>query len=90
MMNSPRILFGLIAALIIVLLISAIGKPGPDSDMIVRTVYMMIALGLIGSWVWVEMAGNMTKTLRHLLIWGVIIVVVMLAYDYKDALGFAS
>lgn len=89
-MNTPRILIGIIAALGIVLVISALGKPGQDSDTIMHFVYLSIIGAMVGSWALAEMRGNVTESIRNLLIWGVIIVVIMLVYEYRFALGFAS
>lgn len=87
-MNTSRILIGIIAALGIVLVISALSKPGQDTDTIMRFIYLGIIGTMVGSWVLAEMRGNVGESVRNLLIWGVIIVVIMLGYEYRGALGF--
>jgi len=85
---SQRFLIGLIVALLVALVIAGLASGSLSGNTLGRLTYAGLALTLIGSWALAEMHGNLSESLRNLLIWGVIIAVVALAYSYKAHFGF--
>lgn len=85
---SQRILIGVIVVLLVALVVSGLAGGAISGDTLGRFAYAGLVLTLIGSWTLAEMRGNLSESLRNLLIWGVIIAVVAFAYSYKAHFGF--
>lgn len=86
-MNSPRVALALIVGLAIVLAVAVFGAPKLGGNEIAGLAAVGLLLTMWGSWFMAELRGNMGETLRNLLIWGALVVVVTLAYSYKTQLG---
>ena len=85
---SQRIMIGLIVVLLVTLVVAGLAGGALSGDALGRLAYAGLVLTLIGSWTLAEMRGNLSESIRNLLIWGVIIAVVAFAYSYKAHFGF--
>lgn len=90
-MNSPRatLLILLILGIVLVLAVSG-GVPSLSGDDVASLVASGILVTMIGSWALAEIRGNMGESLRNLLIWGVVVLILVFGYQNKALLGFTS
>jgi predicted aspartyl protease len=90
-MNSARIPILLLIGLGVILLFALSGgAPRLSGDDLASLVATGIVATMIGSWVLAEMRGNLAESIRNLLVWGVIALALIFAYQNKAMLGFAS
>ncbi len=90
-MNSPRATMLILLALGIVLVLAVSGGlPRLSGDDIASLVAFGILATMIGTWALAEIRGNMGESLRNLLIWGVVVLILVFGYQNKAMLGFAS
>lgn len=90
-MNSPRVTLLILLALGVALVLAVSGGlPSLSGDDIASLVAFGILLTMVGTWALAEIRGNMGESLRNLLIWGVVVLILVFGYQNKAMLGFAS
>jgi len=86
-MPSQKLLIGLILLLLGTLAITLFANATLSGDMIANVAYLAVIMTMLASWGLAELRGNPGNTLRNLLIWGVIIIVLMLGYQNRALFG---
>ena len=85
-MTLPRIATLLAITLVLALVVAQVSPPDDLGRNFAGVIGLMMCAALITPWMLRNY--HMGEALRALLIWGVIIVLVTLAYSYKKSLGF--
>lgn len=86
-MPSQKLLIGLILLLLGTLAITLFANATLSGDMVANFAYLALVMTMLASWGLAELRGNLGNTLRNLIIWGVIIIVLMLGYQNRALLG---
>ncbi|MCA3629244.1 MAG: hypothetical protein IOC35_02850 [Methylobacterium sp.] len=90
-MNSPRATLLILLALGIALVLAVSGGlPSLSGDDMASLVSFGILLTMMATWGLAEIRGNMGESLRNLLIWGVVVLILVFGYQNKAMLGFSS
>lgn len=87
-MNNPRLLVALLVGLVLLIIGVALAKSGLSGDDYVSLLAVGMMATLMSSFVLAQMRGSLTNTLRDLVIWGMIVAAVTLAYANKAKFGF--
>jgi hypothetical protein len=88
-MNKPALFVATGVILVIALAVSVLRAEGTFSgDDIASLIGIGVMMTLMSSFVLAQARGSLTNTLRDLLIWGMIVAVVTIAYANKAKLGF--
>ncbi|MFY8156781.1 MAG: hypothetical protein ACOVLI_07890, partial [Rhabdaerophilum sp.] len=77
-MNSPRVTLLILLALGVALVLAVSGGlPSLSGDDMASIVAFGIVLTMMGTWALAEIRGNMGESLRNLLIWGVVVLILV-------------
>lgn len=90
-MNSPGATLLILLALGVALVLAVSGGlPSLSGDDMASLVSFGILLTMMATWGLAEIRGNMGESLRNLLIWGVVVLILVFGYQNKAMLGFSS
>jgi predicted aspartyl protease len=93
-MNSPLVPLIVIGILAVVLLFAVLGGDstpsgdGLSGDRIAQIIYAVALLSMMAAFALPRLRENLGQSIQYLLIWGVIVVGIVLAYSMRGQFGF--
>lgn len=87
-MTLPRIVLLLVGALVLTLIVAQLSPAGDLGQNMALLVGLLMCAALVAPGVLGWYRGNLGEAARNLLIWGIMIAIVALAYANKSSFGF--